>query len=294
MFTDGNLNRNQGNTEALWVWQFAFETIGGGGVHMIDSHCSRYENIVIKGVRPLISTVERGGRGSTRMSFSKFALDLYKWPDTSPITKSDILNFKDDRMSPYMIEWYYILKDAVGNAPYASDRLPAGYHFGDTIWTNWSNPITYATRVRLDWPWSTKVQIGVNPKSPNTGESFANQIVLRLAETYLVKAEAQFKLGDNAGAAATINIIRARSHASAITPSQVTLDFILDERSRELVIEEDRRWTLLRTGKWIERSKLYNTNGAQYITDRDLLFPIPQSVIDANLTKVMPQNPGYN
>jgi starch-binding outer membrane protein, SusD/RagB family len=74
----------------------------------------------------------------------------------------------------------------------------------------------------------------------------------------------------------------------------VDIDFILDERSRELFLEEHRRWTLLRTGKWLERVRAYNNNGGAHITERDLLFPIPQSVIDANLTKEMPQNPGWN
>ena len=78
----------------------------------------------------------------------------------------------------------------------------------------------------------------------------------------------------------------------------MTLDFILDERSRELVTEEERRFTLLRTGTWLTRTKLYNplpgpAGTVSSIAPRDTLFPIPQPVIDANLTKTMPQNPGY-
>jgi starch-binding outer membrane protein, SusD/RagB family len=294
IFLDGNLNRNQGNTEALWVFQFAFETIGGGNVHMIVSHASRYENIVVGGVRPFVSTVERGGRGSTRMSLSKYALELYKWPETGPVTRNDILNYDDDRMSHHAIRWFYILKDAEGNAPYGADRLPAGYSYGDTIWTSWDNPITFDTRTRVTWPWSNKVAVGVNPKSPGSGTNYGNQVYLRLAETYLLKAEAEYLLGDAAEAANTINIIRRRANASEITANDIDIDFILDERARELMVEEDRRWTLLRTNKWIERTRLYNTNGGQYVTERDRLYPIPQAVIDANLTSPMPQNPGYN
>jgi hypothetical protein len=74
----------------------------------------------------------------------------------------------------------------------------------------------------------------------------------------------------------------------------MSLDFILDERSRELFLEEDRRITLLRTSKWLERTRLHNNNGGANIAERDTLYPIPQPVIDANLTKKMPQNPGYN
>jgi len=125
--------------------------------------------------------------------------------------------------------------------------------------------------------------------SPN----FEDYIEVRLADTYLLKAEAEFKLGRPADAAQTINVIRRRSNASDITSADINMDFILDERSRELFIEEDRRHTLLRTGKWYERTKAYNHFGGENIALRDTLFPIPQIVIDANLTKTMTQNPGF-
>ena len=73
----------------------------------------------------------------------------------------------------------------------------------------------------------------------------------------------------------------------------MTLDFILDERSRELFMEEERRNTLLRTHTWYDRTKAHNFFGGEKITLRDTLFPIPQDVIDANLTKPMEQNPGF-
>lgn len=294
MFIEGNQNRHQGNTEALWVHQFALETVGGGVVHKIVSHASRYADMNVNGVRPLTNTVARGGRGSTRMSISKFGLELYKWPNSGPITKEDIIHFKDDRMSPYAISWFYILNDAEANAPYEADNLPPGYQYGDTIWTSWNEPITFDTRVRVTWPWSYKVSSGVNPRNPDGGASYGDQLYLRLAETYLIKAEAEYLLGRSQDAAETINVVRRRSNATEITAGDVDMDFILDERSRELIVEEHRRWTLLRTGKWIERTKLHNTNGGEFVTERDKLFPIPQSVVDANLTGVMPQNPGYN
>ena len=61
------------------------------------------------------------------------------------------------------------------------------------------------------------------------------------------------------------------------------------------MVEGPRRYTLLRTGKWAERTMLYNHNGGQTINpERDILLPIPQSVIDANLTGAMRQNPDFN
>jgi hypothetical protein len=122
---------------------------------------------------------------------------------------------------------------------------------------------------------------------------WSDQIYLRLADTYLLKAEAEYKLGLPGDAANTINIIRTRSNATPITAADVTLDYILDERSRELIIEEERRYTLLRTHKWLERVAKYNFYGGEVIAPRDTLFPIPQTVIDANLTAPFPQNPGW-
>ena len=114
-------------------------------------------------------------------------------------------------------------------------------------------------------------------------------------------AEAQFNLGNTAGAAQTINILRARAGAPAITAGQVNMDFIMDERSRELLSEEHRRYTLLRVRDpqnpsqpiWFRRTQQYNAIVGPLITLRDTLLPIPQSVINANLGSQLGQNPGY-
>src|SRR5690606_15019361 len=143
------------------------------------------------------------------------------------------------------------------------------------------------------WPWSRKTEPGTDPENVFAVNAHNDIIYLRLAETYLLKAEAQILLGDLTGAAETINIIRRRAHASEISSEDVDIDFLLDERARELTLEEHRRYHLIRTGKWLERTRKYNKNGGQYITERDVLFPIPQSAIDANLTEEMPQNAGY-
>lgn len=280
MFYKGNKNREEGNTEALWVWQFEFETIGGG----IDPctrahHQGRFMDIKIGSVVPLQITYDRGGRGKAYTAPTKFAIDLYEK--------------KDDRGSNYAMRKYFILRDAAGNAPYPSDKLPAGYKFGDTIKLDWKNDLTPATWQRTNWPYSRKVE-GTNPDNVTQSPNFDDYIALRLAETYLLKAEAQLKLGLTADAAATINIIRSRSNASPVTAANINLDFILDERSRELFLEEQRRYTLLRTHKWYTRTKTYNHFGGENIVQRDTLFPIPQAVIDANITKPMPQNPGFN
>ena len=279
MFYKGNKNREEGNTEALWVWQFQYQTIGGGDQPSTrGNHQGRFMDIKINGVVPLQITYERGGRGKAYTAPTKWAIDLY-----AP---------NDDRGSNYAIRKFFILKDATGNAPYPADKLPPNYHFGDTLKLNWTNDLTAATWMRADWPYSRKVE-GTNPDNVTESPNFDDYIALRLADTYLLKAEAQFKLGNLTGAATTINIIRARSRATPITAADINIDFILDERSRELFLEEYRRYTLLRTGKWYTRTKLFNHFGGENIALRDTLFPIPQTVIDANLGKPMTQNPGW-
>jgi hypothetical protein len=279
MFLDGNSNREEGNTEALWVWQWAYGISGGGVCIMRRWHMAQYNLITLAGgVRPLKLTYERGGRGVSRMSLTKWAIDLYE-----P---------QDDRASNFAIRKYFILKDAAGNAPAPADDLPAGYAYGDTVKLNWSQPLSPSYNSKVDWPYSRKFD-GTDPANPAAAESFNDQVYLRLAETYLLKAEALFLLNRLPEAAETINVLRRRSNASEIDAGDVTMDFILDERSRELLFEEHRRYTLLRTGKWLERTRLHNMNGGQLISDRDVLYPIPQVVIDANLTDAMPQNPGF-
>src|SRR5690606_33413531 len=206
----------------------------------------------------------------------------------------DLYESQDDRGSNYAIRKYYILRTAAENAPAPADNLPPGYNYGDTLKLSWENDLTGLTNVRIfNYPNIRKY----DTYTPDVNElrgSYNDQTYLRLAETYLLKAEAQFKLGNSSGAAETINVVRRRANASEITGADVSIDFILDERSRELLCEEHRRYTLLRTGKWLERVKLHNHNGGQVARMTDTLFPIPQSVIDANLTQEMPQNPGFN
>jgi len=278
MFIDGNSNRGEGNTEALWVWQWENLVIGGGRNLMRRYHISRYNDIKIAGITPLEITQDRGGRPRARMSISQWALGIYE-PE-------------DDRGSEFAIRKFFVLKDADENDTGVADDLPTGLSFGDTIFLSAEEPITSSSRNRRDWPFSRKWD-SADPLDINGAAQYDDQAYLRLGETYLLKAEAELKLGDAEAAAETINVLRERANAGEVSADEIDIDYILDERSRELVVEEQRRFTLLRTDKWLERTRLYNTNGGSKITERDRLFPIPQSVIDANLTRDMAQNPGY-
>jgi hypothetical protein len=120
-------------------------------------------------------------------------------------------------------------------------------------------------------------------------------IVYRLAETYLLRAEAHLKLGNKKAAADDINVIRNRAKAVPVTGDQVSIGYLLDERARELIIEEPRRLTLNRLGLWYEQTKKHSffEMSKQTIKPFHTLFPIPQTAIDANTGAELKQNPGY-
>ncbi len=132
----------------------------------------------------------------------------------------------------------------------------------------------------------------------------------RFSDVYLLAAEAYFKSGDLVNAAAMINVIRQRAAfkttntaaqnaaavtAVTITPAQVTLDYILDERTREFYAEGLRWLDLVRTRALVARVTTWNpVEAGANIKPTHMLRPIPQAQIDA-VTEgpKFPQNPGY-
>jgi starch-binding outer membrane protein, SusD/RagB family len=137
----------------------------------------------------------------------------------------------------------------------------------------------------------------------NAQPGYKDVIVMRLAEMYLIAAEAEFQLGNNDEAASYINVLRTRAaiktpvnHTTEmqVTGADINLDFILDERARELAGEHIRWFDLKRTGKLVERVTKYNPDITK-IQDFHVLRPIPQAEMQA-LTNAAEfgQNPGYN
>ena len=151
--------------------------------------------------------------------------------------------------------------------------------------------------------------------------------VAKFSEFYLIAAEAAVKLGDNENAKKYVNVLRERAGKQtycvnkrapqtadfskemvAATPATITIDFILDERSREFWGEGYRWFDLVRTQKWTERASVYHIAGSGY-TDKDLeevhrdipvnyyIRPIPQGQLDGmEMTaeeKAAYQNPAY-
>lgn len=136
--------------------------------------------------------------------------------------------------------------------------------------------------------------------SANEAQSARDAFVMRLAEMYLIAAEAELNIGKTDSAAYYINILRKRAALPGrepnmvIAPSDVTLDFILDERARELCGEQLRWFDLKRTNKLISRIQTMNPDAAKFIQSFHIFRPIPQTQLDAVSNKdTFKQNAGY-
>ncbi|WP_121811785.1 RagB/SusD family nutrient uptake outer membrane protein [Mucilaginibacter kameinonensis] len=270
MFIFGNQRRNQGNTEAIWVQETenpASVPNGAGpdidskfpGYHFTGSQHRRAWGSRYYNTPGMIIGDSLGGRGISRMALTYFVLNLYD--------KNDMRN------SQYNLRRKYYYNDP-------SSSLYGKLVTGPGIDTN-RNIVPKTNK------WDQ-----FDPNDEFGSSMIKDMIIMRLGETYLLKAEAQFKQGNTAGAATSINVLRDRAHAPLVNSGQITMDFILDERVRELIAEENRRMTLMRTKTLVDRVK----NRGQKITsisDKYLLLPIPQSEIDLNKDAQLTQNPGY-
>ncbi len=295
VFADGQINKSSGNKEVMWAWQFESFTLGGSSSASVANNSIRYwapEYDRIRTPNNSLNIVPDSlGRGIGVNSPTNYA-------------KYDVwaLDSKDIRNSRFNIRrtFYY-------NNPADQE------YFGKPILTRLVNGRLVALRndgtptnivldtLRQYYPYFRKIEgaaINGNVLSGNTAKDFSR---MRVAETYLLRAEAYFRKGDLANAARDINVVRARAQASQISGSDVTEDFILDERTRELIVEEPRLRTLIRMGRLVDRVRKYNSapsvpNGpssGRTIQDFNRFWPIPQKVIDANTGAVLDQNPGY-
>jgi hypothetical protein len=180
-----------------------------------------------------------------------------------------------------------------------------------------------------DWyPWPHyKVYIPDTENTPMQG-GHTDWYVFRLAETYLIRAEAYVWKGDLASAATDVNAVRTRAKCAPYTAANMSIGTILDERARELYYEEYRKCELTRmayifakTGlsyngktyslasfstsnfmvdRILEKNLFYRTNfvtvhGDMFkISQYHVLWPIPQDAINANTDGHINQNLGYS
>ncbi|MHB1177437.1 MAG: RagB/SusD family nutrient uptake outer membrane protein, partial [Daejeonella sp.] len=220
------------------------------------------------------------------------------------------------------------MEDLVYNDPALKKSDPVNY--GKPIQLrNSKGGLLCADTIRSYYSWPHyKLYIPDFENSPPTG-GHTDWYVFRLAETYLLRAEAYYWKGDMVNAAADINAVRIRAKAAPVTATQVTIGTILDERARELYYEEPRKTELTRiayifamTGKPAYNGKSYNlasfstnnffidrikdknvfykngvktNHGDQYtMSPYHVLWPVPQDAIRANVQGHINQNVGYS
>lgn len=272
LFQDGNQNRSSGNLETIYVWQIEDYTVGGSGTYSGNSHIRQWGPFLVKikspdGIPMLASDSLNRGVGACRGS-NYLLYDI--WKD----------NWNNDiRNSSFNMRRKFYYNNS--KSKYFGQEVEPKIIAEDTL----RNIYPYPRKIEGK-PWHGNITSGLTSK---------DIIVYRLAETYLLRAEAYLRKGMLDEATADINKLRNRAEATPVNPADVTLDYILDERARELVVEEPRRRTLTRMGKLVDRVRKYNLLEITRNSIRDYheFYPIPQSAIDANFGAELEQNPGY-
>ena len=265
MFVYGNQRRSQGNTEAIWVLEQQNPNSTPGGSSGSGQQRRNWGAAYYKETGLAICD-SLGGRGIGRMRLSNWV--LYNLYDAG-----------DMRNSEYNIRRHYWYNDPTQPTLFGKE-VP--YDNSDTIY--------------IICPHTTKWYC-FDPNDVFGYATIKDYMIMRLGETYLLQAEAQLGEGNTNTAAASINALRTRANAPQVTAGQITLDLILDERARELIGEENRRMTLMRTGTLVTRTTALNNtsvvNPVTGLSNKVLLLPIPQNEIYLNKDAVLLQNPGY-
>lgn len=305
MFRWHNQRRSEGNTEAIWTFEMEYNRDVIGGTIDNPQHRRVWTPAFHKysGIQNADSI---GGRGNGRLrlsNFMKYGLyekgDIrnsnfnirrvmwYNRPDYSEEIGIDANGFRVLVDDPTAVKTIMI-KTGDKVIPGPADSLNVFYPH-TTKWGGYDETDDFGYAIVKDWP------------------------IMRLGETYLLRAEARFRQGNLQGAADDINVLRDRAfkeyreqtgdtNAGRVSAADIDLDFILDERARELIGEENRRMTLVRTNTLAERIEM-NGDKVPYapeiktiqgFQEFNSLLPIPLSVIQLNKDAEIKQNPGYN
>ncbi|MDX1753014.1 MAG: RagB/SusD family nutrient uptake outer membrane protein [Salinimicrobium sediminis] len=271
----GDLN----HSETLFAINFEFQTIGGGGPHIMNWNVvSSYAE-----APGLVQSIENGGAGVGFLSLNDYVIDL----------------LNEDPNDERRDGTYYIFEYEYNDEA----TLPPGKEIGEPL-DLYENSETDQSEFMLYYrrqnPGVLKFfDATVEPTDRN---HFKNIMVYRLAETYLIGAEAHMMLGNTAKALEYLNEVRTRANTAPV--SEIDLQAILDEGARELAFEGQRWYTLKRTGKLYEflLDHMNNDNMNESYPEgnpKNILreymenWPIPQQQMDL-LGPNYPQNEGYN
>ena len=325
LYRTNNQNRSTyGNTEGIFVIQMETDVTGGGsktsyyfwdnpGNYLLERHCAPQTGLfrmTKNGVTyaPFDWPVGdyTGGRGiGTAVPTEHFENEIWASDFNNDIRNA---NHNFVRKFAFNHPTYFASGfDAIGGDSIDVNNPPAGMTFltGLNNQSTFPGRYLYGYQTKCSQPYGYPAALYDNPatfKLKSTGGgAYTDQYMFRLAETYLIRAEAYLGLDNSSLAAADINEVRSRANASPVAAADVTLDYILDERIRELGIEERRRLTLGRLGtdifynRVIKYNPYYTSNEAdgQGFLKKYTLYPIPLSAIEANKDAVLEQNPDY-
>lgn len=309
MFRYGNQRRSQGNTENIWTFEMEYDSDVPGGTIGAPQQRRNWVAAFHKLSGQMVNADSIGGRGNGRLRLSNYVkYGVFK--EEGDIRNSNFnirrklycnnANLKTTPMTVWVDANGFRVAD---NAAGSTERV---LHYGDeAVWT-------YGDTLNVMYPHTTKWG-GYDPRDDFGWALVKDFPMMRFAEAYLLRAEANIVLGKTAEAAADINVLRDRAfaayreqtgnvNAGKVEASQMNIDFLLDERIRELVGEENRRFTLMRTGKLTERVNMMvkhypETTPSKSIrgfdANKHCLLPIPLSEIQLNKDADLTQNPGY-
>ena len=278
-----NTDYQMGNREAIWVAQFERNVPGGGiafptlGNWMVQGRaywCRHW--LFAKAGLTALGASDSVGRGA---SFIR-GTDYSNW-DVWANSAGDIRNNETNIRRKFYFGTN-IAATATQPAFAKGDLIPKSFltAYEDSMWFIYPNWTKFGT----DKHFGGDFIYGYTK----------DQYVMRLPETYLLRAEAYLAKGDKVKAADDVNVIRARARAPLATAADITLDYILDERVRELYGEEYRMLTLMRLGLVYDRVRRYGeVNQRNSVAQHNNLLPIPQGEIDKNIGAKLVQNPGY-
>jgi hypothetical protein len=267
------------HSETLFAYNFEKNKIGGGIFHTMNwVTVARYS-----AVSGLKQSFDNGGAGYGFMGLNPYAVDLLNE------------NPNDKRIGNYYI-FEYLYND--------EDNLPSGKSVGDPL--DLYDRDKESSKAFLDY--FTRQNPGVlkfnDPLiEPTDREHYKNVMVYRLAETYLIGAEAHFEKGNTSKALEYLNEIRERAGLDPETT--VSIENIFEERARELAFEGQRWYSLKRKGLLYNylidhmNSPLLNTyyeeahyNPTDVLTEYMVNLKIPDEILEL-LGADYPQNTGY-
>lgn len=303
LFRKGNQNRSSGNTEAILVFQIETDIPGGvssslglSGPVLERNVCPEPRSFPYKdpsGVRPFITSPVSdytGGRGIGRLrGTSHYIYTIWK-SDWNDMRNSKYNFVRDVAFNNPQSVWYgQMLSEHI-------DVFRKTFNDTTRFWFPYPSKVTTPG----NHPDALFVNKDLKILANGAGNTYTDQYFIRLAETFLIRAEAYLGKGDKVNAASDINVVRIRAQAIPVTPSEVDIDYILDERLRELGMEERRRLTLARLGLIYDRVSRYADGNKREsfqglgVEPHHNLWPIPYSEIERNTEAVLEQNPGYS